>query len=594
MKKLKFIKLLILCLSVSCIASAKADDEIIFSEKYNENKVLNGALLGKDCGLMSITIRFDLSYNKNSSSPMYSKTNSAVLLSQGNTITLAGIDRNISRIEFEYASRTSSIDKNSFILSSGKYELSENIGVWTGDDQTVVLLIARNTFDKSNKLIKSIKITYGTLKSDSGLSFGDKRLYSIFENEKFTLPDIKMTEDYTGEFSYYSSDKDVAVVDENGNVEITGRGLTTITAVGTSTDTHNGGFCSIDLDVKCIVPSGIVLYESFDHYNGEGGNDNLWSGELYHQGNVLIEGWTIKEGACAYKCLMLGTSSSNGSVTTPSVKIYKNKPYILKFRAGAWNTSDESTLLNISSTTQNILQQKSVVLNKAEFMNYSIPINSSKDGEFKITFSGEKDKKSRLFLDEVQVIDPNITISSARYAVYVTPMDIDFTKTTGVTAYKVTDVNSFGAVLKKVLYAPAKTPLIIEGDAGTYELKEFTGSIDNIVNNQSENIEDNLLLPANGEICGDGSTIYSLSNIAGKIGFYKVKSGLKIPTGKAYIVIPEAQEKEYMPFIGTTTGIETVQTDLKTNDCYYDIQGLKVSTLMQGLYIKNGRKIVIK
>lgn len=78
------------------------------------------------------------------------------------------------------------------------------------------------------------------------------------------------------------------------------------------------------------------------------------------------------------------------------------------------------------------------------------------------------------------------------------------------------------------------------------------------------------------------------------MGFYKVKSGVTIPTGKPYLVIGNTA-KDFVPFGGgEATGIETIDNEQLTIGDAYDLQGRKVQKLSKGIFIQNGRKIVVK
>lgn len=72
-------------------------------------------------------------------------------------------------------------------------------------------------------------------------------------------------------------------------------------------------------------------------------------------------------------------------------------------------------------------------------------------------------------------------------------------------------------------------------------------------------------------------------------------------SGKAYLPLPTAQlpsvtgaRQFTMVFDDETTGIQQIQSDVKSNGDYYDLQGRRVSTPTRGLYIVNGKKVVIK
>ena len=85
------------------------------------------------------------------------------------------------------------------------------------------------------------------------------------------------------------------------------------------------------------------------------------------------------------------------------------------------------------------------------------------------------------------------------------------------------------------------------------------------------------------------------------IGFYKVKNNVtNIPGNKAFLVLTstEAQAKSFVLEFedGGTTGIETIENSKKSTEdgVYYDLQGRRVENPTRGIYIVNGKKVVIK
>ena len=85
------------------------------------------------------------------------------------------------------------------------------------------------------------------------------------------------------------------------------------------------------------------------------------------------------------------------------------------------------------------------------------------------------------------------------------------------------------------------------------------------------------------------------------IGFYKLKSSVTtIPGNKAFLVLTnaEAQAKGFVLEFedGGTTGIETIENSKHSTEdgVYYDLQGRRVENPTRGVYIVNGKKVVIK
>lgn len=85
------------------------------------------------------------------------------------------------------------------------------------------------------------------------------------------------------------------------------------------------------------------------------------------------------------------------------------------------------------------------------------------------------------------------------------------------------------------------------------------------------------------------------------IGFYKLNNTVTtIPGNKAFLVLTnaEAQAKGFVLEFedGGTTGIETIENSKHNTEdgVYYDLQGRRVENPTRGVYIVNGKKVVIK
>ena len=182
------------------------------------------------------------------------------------------------------------------------------------------------------------------------------------------------------------------------------------------------------------------------------------------------------------------------------------------------------------------------------------------------------------------------TITDALYATTSFPAAVDFTQTDGIKAYIATvNAAKTKVELTEVTKVAAGVPVILNGSAKDYTLHYTTESTDNVSDNQ--------LLVSDGTVEGDG-TIYVLANKNNVVGFYLLASGQKVLAGKAYLkVTGGGDSRSFIGFGDDTTGITMVQGEgfmVNGSDNYYDLQGRRVAQPTKGLYIVNGKKVIIK
>ena len=92
-----------------------------------------------------------------------------------------------------------------------------------------------------------------------------------------------------------------------------------------------------------------------------------------------------------------------------------------------------------------------------------------------------------------------------------------------------------------------------------------------------------------------------LKKLEGEVGavlFDRSRQPLELTeAGKAYLRVPGANNaKEMIVIGGDVTGIESIENGTIVNDNYYTIDGklVKGQPTQKGIYVVNGRKVVIK
>ena len=189
----------------------------------------------------------------------------------------------------------------------------------------------------------------------------------------------------------------------------------------------------------------------------------------------------------------------------------------------------------------------------------------------------------------------DITISSAGMGTFCSTHPLDFSGTDDIKAYIVSAFKpSTGEVtLTRITDVPANTGIVVKGDANTYAIPWGPG--ETVVANMLVGVtEDTQLNKVDGDY-----TNYILAKKSGNLGFYAVTDGSTLSAGKAYLPLPTNQlpagaRQMTMIFDDETTGVQQIQSNVKSNGEYYDLQGRRVLTPTRGLYIVNGKKVVIK
>ena len=189
-----------------------------------------------------------------------------------------------------------------------------------------------------------------------------------------------------------------------------------------------------------------------------------------------------------------------------------------------------------------------------------------------------------------------ITIKDIGKTTWCSEYDLDFTNVAGIKAYTATGYNDITKTiwLTRVTEVPAGTGLLVKGDAGTYKIphaKVRAYYTNMLVGNVGEAIKIE-------ETDGDKTNYY----LSGKDGtFVSVNGNANIGKNKAYLQLPTSV------FGGTrsigisyddedgTTSIKNLTPALSEGEGgWYTLQGQRVAKPGKGLYIRNGKKVVIK
>lgn len=507
----------------------------------------------------------------------------------------------------------------------------------------IELLFTKQASSKPGSyFLKTITVYYtSSNQTSTTTTFGaevDNNTFEVRDGETFEgRVATCTTEGATGKIVYKSSNEAIAKVDvTTGAITLGAKyGTATITAQFVAT----GNYANSEARYSIKHVGDFVFYESFDNCDGTGGNDNKWSGNLL--GNELKPeradnpGWKFDNGRERNQCASFGYADNIGSATSPNIQIDQKAQ--LKFKASRWSTDKEKSQIKISvsdgTLTYNGKNSQSVTIDvvRETWTDYSMIVSGT--NSFTVKFSGSG-KYNRFFLDEVMVTK-------------VAPQEISLDENSDNIVEAAENVN---VTLKRTFYKDGEwntlcLPFAV-ADAKTAfdraELREVDTEKSNgntIVFKEATAIEAGkpyLIKWANSSAAAvnvekkfEGVTLVAAATPVevnnGGIsfnGFYKMTEAselgasvaaigagnklFKVTEGKmkgfraAFVLSSGAEATKYNVVIdGTATGIEGLVIDgVKANGRVYNLNGQYVGNslngLQPGLYIQNGKKIVVK
>ena len=224
----------------------------------------------------------------------------------------------------------------------------------------------------------------------------------------------------------------------------------------------------------------------------------------------------------------------------------------------------------------------------------------SKDGYL----AAEYWKQFLRIVEMSDITEVQLTVGAAGVATFASDYPLDFSGITGIKAYVANAFNprTGKLVLTRVDKVPAGTGLYIKGHQGTYDVP---------IQSTTNYVIDMLVAVTKPTIVApeaDGYTNFILANGDHGVGFYTLSQEGTIAAGKAYLQLPTENVQNMAGPVALefddeeTTGIEDMEalpSDLNpqfSNSEWYTLDGqlLNGQPTQKGVYIVNGRKVVVK
>ena len=448
----------------------------------------------------------------------------------------------------------SSVKSGSLTTSSATYT-ANNLNVTSGD---IVITMTGSSNSKAMYL-SEITVTYdnASSKQDAGLSFAIPS-YKVAPNTIFSQV---VTNPNSLAVTYASDDEDIAYVDPTTGEVLTGDkiGTATITASSAETATYDAGEATytitvFDANAKGTEKNPYTVTEALTLIDALADNGKIQS--VYVKGAVN----EVTSFNSTYNSLTYYIEDLTDNTKTLYVYGGKNLGNTDFTGTSDLSVGDE---LVIFGDLQKYVKNSTTT---PEFTSNNYIVQYKPDGS----------------TTEVKAA----TITADKYKTYVSTENL--LVPAGVTVYIATGETASTLTLTSVEKIKAGTPVILFSEtADTY---------------QFEITDDAVTYPATNLLkISDGTAVngvFVLAKSGDNVGFYKWMGGA-LSAGRVYVDAPANAARDYLEFTfedeSETTSVADVRGKMADGRSdIYDLQGRKVAQPTKGLYIVNGRKVIIK
>lgn len=187
------------------------------------------------------------------------------------------------------------------------------------------------------------------------------------------------------------------------------------------------------------------------------------------------------------------------------------------------------------------------------------------------------------------------TLGANGYTTFASPYALDLTQSNlpaGVKAYKAAVNGTTVRFTELNQTVPANTGVLLEGTADAIISIPVVASGDDVSENAFEVNTAGTTFTAES-----GYTYYGLRKDSNPLSFWTFNPAtVAIPANKAYLKVANVGGVHALNvlFDDTTDGIQSVDKAQHTDGNYYDLSGRRVMNPTKGIYVKAGKKVVVK
>ncbi len=279
--------------------------------------------------------------------------------------------------------------------------------------------------------------------------------------------------------------------------------------------------------------------------------------------------------------------------------------YEFSFKTCGWIDGDMGYVnVDIKNASNEGLQTVGTVtatkrINESEpWDEFKVFFETGEAGDYKF---GMWTSKHTVFTDLQLVKAPEVTVNmnvkANKYGTFIAPFDV--TIPSGIKAYTVENIS--GSVLgltEVVTTIPANTPVILENTTEEVYNQDFTGASLAVEDSYTANYLTGVYTASTIAASDGSNTRYVLQTQGGVQAFYKVDAAFTATANRCYLTVPVASNSVKAFFFGfdDADAIRSIDNGQMTmeNAEIFNLAGQRVNKAQKGIYIVNGKKVLVK
>lgn len=470
-----------------------------------------------------------------------------------------------------------------------------------GDNMSGKIIISGEDLDNNVE----ITLTATVARKESNLAYNPTSK-TLTQGEEFTSPTFSKAAglNYSA-ITFTSSYNEVATVSNEGVISLgSSTGTAIIKATFAQTDVYEAGEATCTITVN---PAGVTPEPSAsEYYEKVTSTSNLTDGRyliVYEDGDVALDGNRTSSNVDKASNTIAVSFDTSGNIKASDetkaaefeIAAITTGGYSVKSKTNSYYLTHTTTKNTLNTSDDEVANAISFSLDGDAIIaidTYNIRYNSDSGQERFRYYTSASNVQLYKYIAGSNPDDIDIYVSAAGYATYVSGFDLDFSTNANLKAYIAKEISD-KIKMVEVTKAPAGTGLLLHAvDGGG---KNYT--VDT-TDETTDDVTDNLFIAGNDEAVqstdDSNHNNYILNIVNNKIGFYKA-AGQNVAKNRAYLQTTVDASRISLIFDDETTGINAIENGEKAteNAVVYNLNGQRVMNPGKGLYIVNGKKVII-